>query len=142
MEYLASVGDRVGVTDTRDSLRSRLEAGYSAIRDHEAALSTLFLTEAEKMTGLIVHGVTDDVDQRTPTFSITVPGLTAPQLAQHLVSRGVAAGAGHFYALEFPDRMGLTDNGGFTRLGFFHYNTLEEVARVMQILKDIIREVA
>ena len=31
----------------------------------------------------------------------------------------------------------LQENGGFTRIGFFHYNTLEEVRRVGAPLADI-----
>ena len=77
-----------------------------------------------------------------PYSIILESGLTAGQLALQLVDRGVAAGAGHFYALSFPQHMGLTKNGGFTRIGFFHYNTLAEVQKVVNILKEIAQEVA
>lgn len=77
-----------------------------------------------------------------PYSIILESGLTAGQLALQLVDRGVAAGAGHFYALSFPQHMGLTENGGFTRIGFFHYNTLAEVQKVVNILKEIAQEVA
>ena len=66
---------------------------------------------------------------------------TAPQLAQRLIDRGVACGAGHFYAINFPKLMKLEDNGGFTRISFFHYHTLEDVKYVVKILKDISKTV-
>ena len=139
VEYLASLGVRAGRAKAGDGLRSRLETSYQVIREHEDKLSTLFLTEAADIPGLTVHGVTDlaEVSQRTPTFSISVRGLSAPDLAAGLVSRGVVCGAGHFYALGFPRVMGLEANGGFTRLGFVHYNTLEEVATVCSILREL-----
>ena len=54
-----------------------------------------------------------------------------------LVARGVVCGAGHFYALGFPRLMELEARGGFTRLGFFHYNTMAEVATVCSVLRDL-----
>ena len=139
VEYLASLGVRAGRGRAGDSLRTRLETSYQLIREHEDSLSSLFLTEAARIPGLTVHGMTEiaEVSHRTPTFSISVRGLTAPELAARLVSRGVVCGAGNFYALGFPRLMDLEDNGGFTRLGFVHYNTLEEVARVCSILREV-----
>ena len=138
VEYLASLGVRSGDCSVSDNLRTRLIASYAAIKRHEAKIAGMFLSQAATISGLTVYGVlSDDMGQRTPTFSVTMAGVTAGQLAQHLVDRGVAAGAGHFYALQFPVRMNLTENGGFTRIGFFHYNTLEEVGRVIAALKDI-----
>ena len=142
VEYLASIGVRSGLANKSASLRCRLEAGYQAINQHETEISRKFLSEASIITGLTVHGVTslEDVISRTPTFCLSLAGLSAPQLAQRLVSRGVVAGAGHFYALQFPERMGLTEDGGFTRIGFFHYNTLEEVDTVLRVLRQISTE--
>ena len=58
----------------------------------------------------------------------------------HLTARlnqaGVACTHGNHYAVELVDhKMGLA--GGVTRLSFLHYNTVEEVERVVNILKDI-----
>ena len=143
VEYLASIGPRSGLACRSASLRSRLEAGYQAINKHETEISTRFLTGARGIPGLTVHGQTSPaaVHKRTPTFCLSLAGLAAGQLAQQLVTRGVAAGAGHFYALQFPERMGLSQAGGFTRVGFFHYNTLEEVDKVLSVLRDIARGV-
>ena len=112
VEYLASLGPRAGLVSEAAGLRARLEAGYRAIAAHEAEISRLFLALAASVSGLRVHGVTSpaDLHRRTPTFCVTQRGLSAPQLAEQLVARGVAAGAGHFYALQFPDRMGLKVN--------------------------------
>ena len=49
----------------------------------------------------------------------------------------MVCGAGHFYALGFPRLMELEARGGFTRLGFFHYNTMAEVATVCSVLRDL-----
>ena len=104
VEYLASLGVRAGLARPGEGLRRRLERSYQLIRDHEDKISSLFLTQAATIPGLTVHGLTSpaEVSSRTPTFSVTVRGLTAPELAAQLVARGVVCGAGHFYALGFP----------------------------------------
>jgi len=65
-------------------------------------------------------------------------GVSGPQLAQQLVDRGIACGAGHFYALNFPKHAQL-EEGVFVRLSFCHYHTMEEVSTVLKALQDIAR---
>ena len=142
MEYIASLGVRTGLARPEDSLRTRLEASYQVIKDHEHNISELFLTEARTIPGLTVHGLTEveDISRRTPTFSLSMEGLTAQELARSLVARGLLCGAGHFYALGFPRVMDLERNGGYTRIGFVHYNTMEEVRRVVTALREVALE--
>jgi len=139
VEYMASVGLKAGISSTTDNLRSRLSSSYHAIRMHENKISEMFLNGASSIQGLTVYGVTelDMLSHRTPTFAVNIEGMRAPELADKLVGKGVACGAGHFYAINFPRLMGIEDLGGFTRIAFFHYNTEEEVAFVLQALKDI-----
>ena len=139
IEYIASIGVKSGGCSSSDTLRKKLQSAYSAIARHEDAMSEMFLRETSNMTELSVYGVTDvkRLHERTPTFCININGLKAPELAQKLIDCGVACGAGHFYAINFPKLMKLEDNGGFTRISFFHYHTLEDVKCVVKILKDI-----
>jgi selenocysteine lyase/cysteine desulfurase len=43
--------------------------------------------------------------------------------------------AGNYYALNLTERLGVESEGGMLRLGFVHYNTVEEVARVVDALR-------
>ena len=38
---------------------------------------------------------------------------------------------GNYYALEVMKRLGLEDDGGAVRVGFVHYNTADEVDRLL-----------
>ena len=139
IEYIASIGVKSGQCDVNDSLRYKLEMGYKAILSHENYISMLFLDEVNEIDGVTIYGVTEisEIDERTPTFAINMAGLTAPQLAQEMVDRGVACAAGHFYALNFPKLMGLEDVGGFLRISFFHYHTIQDLEKVIKALRDI-----
>ena len=142
VEYIASLGVRAGKSGVQTDLRTRIETAYDVINEHEIKISRMFLSGAKSITGLTVHGVTSFLmeglaSRRTPTFCVSMLRMSAGELAQQLAARGVAAGAGHFYALQFPERMNLVEAGGFTRIGFFHYNTLGEVQRVLAVLTEI-----
>ena len=64
-------------------------------------------------------------------------GVTDPSiLTARLNQAGVACTHGNHYAVELVDnKMNLPE--GVTRLSLLHYNTVEEVERVVNILEDI-----
>jgi selenocysteine lyase/cysteine desulfurase len=41
------------------------------------------------------------------------------------------------YAQEVSERLGLEARGGFVRLGMVHYNTPEEIDRVLEALDEL-----
>lgn len=81
---------------------------------------------------------------RTPTFAINLSqtsmerlGVTDPSiLTARLNQAGVACTHGNHYAVELVDKK-MELPGGVSRLSFLHYNTVEEVERVVSILQDI-----
>jgi selenocysteine lyase/cysteine desulfurase len=44
---------------------------------------------------------------------------------------------GNYYALAVTERLGLEDKGGMVRIGAVHYNTVEEVCRLVNALRTI-----
>ena len=67
---------------------------------------------------------------RTPTFAITLESHAPDAVAAHLAERDIAVWSGNYYALEIMERLGLPD--GAVRIGFVHYNTVEEVDRLLK----------
>ena len=84
-------------------------------------------------------GITDPEGgaQRTPTFGVTLANRSAREVAERLGEQGIFVWDGHFYALGVVDRLGLAEQGGLVRIGFAHYNTPEEVSRVIEVLGEI-----
>jgi selenocysteine lyase/cysteine desulfurase len=110
----------------------------TAVKAYEMELSAYFLQEATKVPGLRVYGITDveTLEQRTPTFAVSLAGHSAESVATYLGEQGIYVWHGHYYALAVMERLGLLESGGLVRIGFVHYNTKEEVDRVLQSLAD------
>jgi selenocysteine lyase/cysteine desulfurase len=77
------------------------------------------------------------MDGRVPTFSFTIDGHPAQAISEHLAAHGIFAWAGHFYAVEVVDRLGLADGGGLLRVGLCHYATTEEIDRLIAALREL-----
>jgi cysteine desulfurase family protein (TIGR01976 family) len=108
------------------------ETGWDAIRAHEHTLSERFL--AGLPDGVTLYGV-PTADGRTPTFAVNVAGRSSFEVADELAARDIAVWAGDYYAVEIMQRLGLPD--GAVRIGFVHYNTLEEVDHVLAELAKL-----
>jgi cysteine desulfurase family protein (TIGR01976 family) len=129
VDYLASLGEG----PTR---RKALVDAMGRIGAHERALSTRFLDGAAALPGVTVHGV-PGADGRTPTFAVAVADRSARAVAEALGRDGVFVWDGHYYALEVMRHLGVLDSGGLVRIGFVHYNTLDEVDRVLELLGEL-----
>ncbi|WP_420628456.1 cysteine desulfurase-like protein [Candidatus Leptofilum sp.] len=133
VDYIASIG---GKASTR---REQLVQAMRQIKAHEMALSQRFLSGAVQVPGLRVYGITDveQLAERTPTFAVSVEGLSAEAVATKLGEQGIFVWHGHYYAVAVMERLGLLDEGGLVRIGFVHYNTFEEVDRVLHAITQL-----
>jgi cysteine desulfurase family protein (TIGR01976 family) len=136
IDYLASLGASEGNSSPR---RKRLMAAFAAITEHERMLAERLLDGLASRPRFRVWGITrrDQLDRRVPTVSITARDLMPLQIAEHLASREIYAWNGNMYALELTERLGLEEQGGIVRLGLVHYNTIEEVDRLLQALDEL-----
>ncbi len=135
VNYLASLGEG----ETR---RAQLVAAMDKIKRYEMELSEQFLRESTTVVGLKVYGITDveRLDERTPTFAISLEGISPSELAARLGAEGIFVYAGHYYAVEVMRRLDLLESGGLVRIGFVHYNTSAEITRLIQTLENIREE--
>jgi len=106
--------------------------GWEAIQAHERDLGQRFLDGLPETYRL--HGI-PSMEGRVPTFSLTHPKRSPEELAAGLGERDIASWPGNFYALEVMERLGLP--GGTLRIGILHYNTAEEVDRLLAALADL-----
>ena len=109
--------------------------GWDAITAYEHALGERFL--AGLPDAVTLHGL-PTMAGRVPTFCFSVPGHTARSVAEHLATRDVAVWWGNYYALETMRRLGLDEVDGAVRAGIVHYNTVEEVDRLLAGVGELV----
>ena len=105
----------------------------TAVREYEMGLGRAMLVGLQAVDGLTLHGITDvtRLDRRVPTFSFTLDGWHPRKICEELDKEGIAAWDGNYYAPEVTTRLGLEDKGGMVRVGAVHYNTYEEVQKLV-----------
>src|SRR3954469_13349053 len=103
--------------------------GFEAIVAHERELGERFLAGLPESCTL--HGL-PTMEGRVPTFCFNVDGLSPMEAATRLGERGLAVWRGNYYAVEVMKRLRLPE--GAVRAGMLHYNTAEEVDRLLSEL--------
>jgi cysteine desulfurase family protein (TIGR01976 family) len=106
--------------------------GWDPIVAHERELGGRFLAGLPDRCRL--YGLAT-MEGRVPTFAFTVEGRSPRQVAEQLGRRGIAVWDGNYYALEIMRRLGLDD--GAVRVGIVHYNTADEVDRLLAELETL-----
>lgn len=143
VDYLADIGGaNPSYQRAFPALRDRclqIHAGLAAIQDYEAKLGGRLLTALKERLRFKIWGITDSdrLSKRVPTFALTPADHTPNELAEHLAAREIYAWSGNMYALLAAERLGLQDRGGFLRLGLIHYNTDEEIDRLLRALDEL-----
>jgi cysteine desulfurase family protein (TIGR01976 family) len=135
VDYLADLGRR-SLPAGPVNRRAALSAAFDAIRQHETTLATRFLSGLSEHPAWRVLGITDPLGSRVPTFGLTRKDCSPENLARELADRGVFTWSGHFYAPGLIEALGLAPEG-VLRIGFLHYNTIDEVDRLLKLLKEL-----
>lgn len=108
------------------------DVGWDAIETQERALGDRFLAGLPRRWRL--HGLAA-MTGRVSTFALTSDALAPDVAAARLAERKVAVWAGDYYAVEVMRRLGLPQ--GALRVGIVHYNTPDEVDRVLAELHEL-----
>jgi cysteine desulfurase family protein (TIGR01976 family) len=137
VEYVASVGGESVVDRGRQSRPYMLTAAFETIRAHEIEIGDRLLCGLREMSRLKLWGISDSSrwSERVPTFSLTHATRTPKEMGERLAAQGLFGWPGNHYALPLTERLGLEPHGTL-RLSLLHYNTGEEVDRLLGALRE------
>ncbi|WP_305785875.1 cysteine desulfurase-like protein [Symbioplanes lichenis] len=111
--------------------RSRLVESLAAAEAYEHSLLDRLL----KGLATLPHvALLPAPEERCPTVAFRIDGQAPADTARALGDRGICVMAGDYYAYEYFTAMGLRDSGGAVRVSIYHYNTAEEVDRLLDAL--------
>ncbi|MCY7386995.1 MAG: cysteine desulfurase-like protein [Burkholderiales bacterium] len=132
-EYLQEVGSSLGALG---SGRQRMQAAFDAFAHHEDQLAEQLLSYLRSKPGVRIIGhdrVTDG--NRMPTISFVVAGQQSEAIVRHVDKSGIGIRFGDFYARRLIEALDLQTQGGVVRVSMAHYNTAEEIARLIGCLE-------
>ena len=137
VDYLAGIG-RTLAAKASLGRREGLKAAYESIVPYERSLVARLLSGLAEIPEIKVFGITDParLSERVATVSFKHQRFTSAQLAEHLGSRGIFAWHGNYYALNLSQQLGHEPHG-MLRVGLVHYNTGEEVERLIAELHEL-----
>jgi cysteine desulfurase family protein (TIGR01976 family) len=139
VDYLAAVGRHGdGAAKTR---REALAAAYRTTVPYERRLIARLIEGLQTIPGVRIYGIADPkrFQERCSTLSLRIGNHHPTAIAKFLGERGVFTWDGNYYALNLTERLGVEAKGGLLRIGLVHYNTMEEVERLLSALREFAR---
>jgi cysteine desulfurase family protein (TIGR01976 family) len=135
VDYIAGIANDLRSGERRAAILASMEV----VRRAEADLSQRFLRGISSVPGARLYGISDPerTDERTPTFAVRLGDRRPRATAEELGRRGIFTWDGNYYALEVMEALGIEATGGALRIGFCHYNTADEVDRVVSELHRV-----
>ncbi|MCA9200508.1 MAG: cysteine desulfurase-like protein [Planctomycetales bacterium] len=116
----------------------RLDVAFDSIRQYEMNLFARLLNGLLSNSHLRVYGITDAsrMDQRLPTVAFTHDRLSSAEVAKRCGDAGIFVWHGNYYALPLTETIGVEPEG-MVRVGLVHYNTTDEVDRLLAFLQTL-----
>eukprot|EP00090_Calanus_glacialis_P030868 TRINITY_DN5023_c0_g1_i1.p1 TRINITY_DN5023_c0_g1~~TRINITY_DN5023_c0_g1_i1.p1 ORF type:complete len:763 (+),score=154.94 TRINITY_DN5023_c0_g1_i1:281-2569(+) len=144
VDYIASLA---GEMQTSSDRSLSIDLAYVEIQKHEELLSNRFLSRIQPLLDQNVLNLfgSRESQERTPTFAISLSDVAKSKIGSHdpyylvkkLNERNIFCTHGNHYAVELVENS-LKQVEGVTRISFLHYNTVEEVDRVVDELENIL----
>lgn len=131
VDYLASLA--AGPAPRRE----RLARVSQVLHERADALLRQLWNGLEQTAGVRVYGPPPGTP-RTATLSFSVAGHTSAAVAAHLAARGVFVSHGDFYATTAVRLLGH-EHDGLVRAGCAAYTTADEIGRLLEGVRQLLR---
>ncbi len=138
VEYLAELGRHSD--PSAKTRREALAAAYRTTVAYETRLVWRLIDGLQTIPGLRIYGITEPQRsaERCSTLSLRIGNHHPTAIATYLGERGIFTWDGNYYALNLSERLGVESQGGMLRIGLVHYNTMEEVERLLTALREFV----
>jgi selenocysteine lyase/cysteine desulfurase len=119
--------------------RAIVERAFHAFEAVENSLQRHFMEWLLKQASLRVVGPAHAEDSRVCTISfVSTRGVSSRSIARHCNAKGLGVRYGNFYAYRLCEALGLDPADGVVRASFAHYNTHDEIDRLIAALAEVI----
>jgi selenocysteine lyase/cysteine desulfurase len=144
---LAGIGSYIEAVDAHHfddleaSAHDKAARVFDLFADHETVLANQVLDTLNAIPGARIIGQDRAAPgRRAATISFVLAETTSAAAARKLADRQIAVRNGHFYAPRCLEALGIPDpEDGVIRISIVHYNTQEDVSRLVDGLQDLQR---
>ncbi len=113
----------------------QMERLHELIREHESRLAEPILDFLDNATHVRLIGKTHTRDNdRVPTISFRPLKQSAREVSSKMQALNVGCESGHFYAHRLITDLGIDPEDGVVRISLAHYNSHEEVEKILVAL--------
>lgn len=117
--------------------RAAIERAFEAIAAHEEMLAERLLDYLRRRNDVTIIGRREGAREfRVPTISFKALGREASAVTRALDAHKIGMRHGDFHSRRLVEALGLADQGGVLRVSMVHYNTLQEVDRLILALDE------
>jgi cysteine desulfurase family protein (TIGR01976 family) len=127
-----------GIVDYFDELgggtgdRAAIERAFAAVTAHEAVLGERLLSYLRDRNDVRIIGDRHAPPAtRVPTIAFKVDGRRSDEIVRAVDKDRIGIRFGDFHSRRLVEDLGLSDGAGIVRVSMVHYNTVEEVDRLV-----------
>ena len=124
-----------GIAGLREGIRYVRQSGLDSIYAHENTLLQAMVSELSGVEGLTLYS--DHCRNQSGVLSLRSARLNCEEMAALLGERGVCVRAG-LHCSPYAHRTAGTLDSGTVRFSFSPFNSLEDVTRSCQFIKDLL----
>jgi cysteine desulfurase family protein (TIGR01976 family) len=135
-DYLPLIAGRV-LDRPGDLDRVTVEAAFAAMAALEQPLQTTLLDFLRSHPAVRICGPAEAGPDRVPTISFVHDARSSREIAVAANARGLGIRHGHFYAHRLAAALGLEPDDGVVRVSLVHYNSIDEIERLMAFLDTV-----
>ena len=108
---------------------------FKLVYSHEEQLMEKLLSFLKTKNNVTLIGKSTHLrNERMPTVSFTVKNKSSLSIAQEAGKNGIGIRNGDFYAWRCLKGLGIDTNDGVIRISMVHYNSVEEVEKLINFL--------
>lgn len=133
-EYLALAADASGASSIS---RDVIERAWTRMSSLERPLEDRLIRYLRDKASVRIVGPVEGPD-RVPTVSFLHASLRPSEIVAAVDGAGIGIRYGHMYAYRLCEALGIDPESGVVRVSAVHYNTLEEIERLIEVLDAVL----
>lgn len=119
--------------------RGAVESAFEAVAEQEAIIGERLLSWLRARNGVRIVGLRNaNAARRVPTISFTFDGQSSRQIVERIDGARIGIRHGDFHSRRLAEALDLGPDGPI-RVSMVHYNTVEEVDRLIEALEGATR---